>query len=45
MYLIHVRGEGGAPDELLFKDKPLLVDIVLWGIAVVSALYLSPLLK
>ena len=23
LYLIHVQGEGGSPDELLFKDQPL----------------------
>src|SRR3990172_7128242 len=23
LYLIHVKNEGGAPDELLFKDRPL----------------------
>jgi 4-hydroxybenzoate polyprenyltransferase len=30
LYLMHVKGEGGAPDELLFKDRPLLIDIVLF---------------
>jgi 4-hydroxybenzoate polyprenyltransferase len=34
LYLIHVRGEGSAPDELLFKDIPLLLDVILWvGVA------------
>jgi 4-hydroxybenzoate polyprenyltransferase len=40
LYLIHVKGEGGAPDELLFKDKVLLADIVLWVLAVILLIYL-----
>ena len=40
LYLIHVKNEGGAPDELLFKDRPLLFNFILWGIAAVSVLYL-----
>jgi len=39
LYLIHVRGEGSAPDELLFKDIPLLADVVLWVAAVGTILY------
>jgi len=40
LYLIHVRKEGGTPEELVFKDRPLLIDIGLWGLAVVAILYL-----
>lgn len=40
LYLIHVRHLGGAPDELLFKDRPLLVNTLLWAAAVVALLYL-----
>ncbi|MBI5081856.1 MAG: decaprenyl-phosphate phosphoribosyltransferase, partial [Chloroflexi bacterium] len=40
LYLIHVKNEGGAPDELVFKDRPLLFNFILWGIAAVSVLYL-----
>jgi hypothetical protein len=40
LYLIHVRGEGSAPDELLFKDLPLLLDVILWVIAVGTVLYI-----
>lgn len=39
LYLIHVRGEGSAPDELLFKDMPLLAGVSLWVIAVGLVLY------
>ncbi len=45
LYLIHVKGEGGAPDELLFKDKPLLVSIILWVLSVIGVLYVSPLIR
>ena len=41
-YLIHVRGEGGSPDELLLRDKPLLLDIVLWGLTVFAVMYIVP---
>jgi 4-hydroxybenzoate polyprenyltransferase len=40
LYLIHVKGEGSAPDEVLFRDRPLLAAIVLWGITFVFILYL-----
>jgi len=39
LYLIHVRSEGGAPEELLLRDKPLLACVALWGLAVVVVLY------
>lgn len=40
LYLIHVRQEGGSPEELLFKDKPLFLTVCLWGMAVILVLYL-----
>jgi 4-hydroxybenzoate polyprenyltransferase len=40
LYLIHVKGEGGAPDELLFKDRVLLLDIVLWVLTVIVLIYI-----
>jgi len=43
LYLIHVRGEGGAPDEVLLRDYPLLASIVLWGLTFVAILYLPHL--
>jgi 4-hydroxybenzoate polyprenyltransferase len=39
LYLIHVRGEGGAPEEVLLRDRPLQVTVLLWGIAVIIVLY------
>jgi 4-hydroxybenzoate polyprenyltransferase len=39
LYLIHVRKLGGAPDELLVKDRPLLINAALWGLTVVTLIY------
>ena len=39
LYLIHVRKLGGAPDELLLQDMPLLLSVVLWATSVVAILY------
>lgn len=39
LYLIHVKKEGGAPDELLVSDKPLLATALLWVLAVILVLY------
>jgi len=41
LYLIHIKRQGGAPEDLLFQDKPLLLDIVLWGVTVVFLLYFT----
>jgi hydrogenase-4 membrane subunit HyfE len=30
LYLIHQKEEGGSPEHLILKDKPLLIDIFLW---------------
>ena len=38
LYLIHTQNAGGSPEQLLIEDKPLLVNIVLYVIAVVIAL-------
>lgn len=39
-YLIHIKGEGGAPEMLLYTDMPLLLDLVLWGISILLILYI-----
>jgi 4-hydroxybenzoate polyprenyltransferase len=41
MYLVYVRGEGGEPEEILLRDRPLQIALVLWAITVVAVLYLS----
>jgi 4-hydroxybenzoate polyprenyltransferase len=30
LYLAHRKNEGGSPEEVLLKDKPLIVTILLW---------------
>lgn len=39
LYLVHQREGGGSPSELLLSDRPLLICIVLWVIAVVLIIY------
>jgi 4-hydroxybenzoate polyprenyltransferase len=39
LYLIHQKKSGGNPTSVLFTDKPLLINIVLWMIAVCIMLY------
>jgi hypothetical protein len=41
LYLIHVEDSGGAPEELVLKDRPLMATLVLWGIASIAVLYLG----
>jgi len=38
LFLIHARNVGGEP-EMLFKDKGMLVCMLLWGVLVVGVLY------
>jgi 4-hydroxybenzoate polyprenyltransferase len=40
LYLMHVKGEGGAPDELLFQDRPLLIDIILFVLLAGAIIYI-----
>jgi hypothetical protein len=30
LYLIHIKGAGESPEEILISDKPLLLNIFLW---------------
>ena len=40
LYLVHVRGEGGAPEEIVFKDRPIQIAGALWAASVVLVLYI-----
>ncbi|MCE5213297.1 MAG: decaprenyl-phosphate phosphoribosyltransferase [Methanobacterium sp.] len=40
LYLIHSEKVGGEP-EMLFKDKGMLISIILWTLIVISVLYLK----
>jgi 4-hydroxybenzoate polyprenyltransferase len=42
LYLVHERGEGGSPEEVLLRDRPTAACVVLWGLAAVLIIYLSP---
>lgn len=42
LYLIHVKKEGGAPEELLLTDRPLQITILLWGLAIFLIFYVFP---
>jgi 4-hydroxybenzoate polyprenyltransferase len=39
LYLIQVKHSGGAPEEVLFSDRPLQATIVLWGVSVLLIFY------
>jgi 4-hydroxybenzoate polyprenyltransferase len=39
LYLVHRRDRGGNPSDLILEDRPLLVCIALWGLAVVLVVY------
>ncbi|MGB2698476.1 MAG: decaprenyl-phosphate phosphoribosyltransferase, partial [Candidatus Zixiibacteriota bacterium] len=40
LYLIHQKKEGGRPTRMLLTDKPILINILLWLVAVLLILYL-----
>lgn len=41
LYLIHVENLGGAPEELVLTDRPLMASIVFWGLFSLGILYLA----
>ncbi len=42
LYLIHIRGEGGAPEEILLRDRPVQITMLLYAAVVFFALYVTP---
>jgi 4-hydroxybenzoate polyprenyltransferase len=40
LFLIHKRKQGGDPVQLLFRDKPTLLNLLLWIITVCLVIYL-----
>ncbi|MCX7682523.1 MAG: decaprenyl-phosphate phosphoribosyltransferase [Anaerolineae bacterium] len=40
LYLVHVKGMGGAPEEIALSDRPLQISFLLWGLSVVLVLYI-----
>jgi hypothetical protein len=39
-YLIHVRREGGTPEDIVLGDLPFIVDLGLYGLTVLVLMYL-----
>ncbi|MDI3339050.1 MAG: decaprenyl-phosphate phosphoribosyltransferase [Sphaerobacter sp.] len=39
LFLVHRKNGGGAPEQVLLDDLPLLLSIVLWGITTILILY------
>jgi 4-hydroxybenzoate polyprenyltransferase len=39
LYLIHVRHEGGAPEDIFLRDRPFQASIFFWAILVFVSLY------
>jgi 4-hydroxybenzoate polyprenyltransferase len=42
LYLVHQKEQGGSPTEVLLTDKPLLLDLALWALAIVAIVYTAP---
>ena len=34
LYLIHIRNEGGAPEEILLRDRPFQINLLFYGLTV-----------
>jgi 4-hydroxybenzoate polyprenyltransferase len=41
LYLVHQKEKGGSPTDVLLTDRPLLVVVALWALAVVLIVYTS----
>ena len=41
LFLVRRGDAGGAPEDLLFRDRPLLLAVVVWALLAVALLYLS----
>jgi len=41
LFLIREGEVGGAPEELLFRDRPLLGAVAVWAVLSVAILYLT----
>jgi 4-hydroxybenzoate polyprenyltransferase len=41
LYLVHQKEQGGSPTDILLADRPLLVDVALWALAIIVIVYTS----
>jgi 4-hydroxybenzoate polyprenyltransferase len=39
LYLVHRKDQGGSPTDVLLTDRPLLVDVALWGLTMIAIVY------
>ncbi|PIE33190.1 decaprenyl-phosphate phosphoribosyltransferase [candidate division KSB3 bacterium] len=39
LYLVHQKDQGGNPTTLLVSDKPILINVVLWGVVSILLIY------
>jgi len=39
LYLVHKKEGGGSPSDMLLNDRPLLMCVALWGVAVAIIIY------
>ncbi|MCM2254461.1 MAG: decaprenyl-phosphate phosphoribosyltransferase [Vicinamibacteria bacterium] len=39
LYLVHRKDQGGSPSDVLLTDRPLLLTVFLWAVAVVAIVY------
>lgn len=39
LYLIHVEKKGGSPEKVLLEDKPILITVILYVVAVIIILF------
>jgi 4-hydroxybenzoate polyprenyltransferase len=39
LYLVHQKDKGGSPTDILLTDRPLIIAVALWGLAVVAIVY------
>jgi 4-hydroxybenzoate polyprenyltransferase len=42
LYLIQIKQQGGAPEELLLTDRPLQATVLLYGLAIFLIIYIIP---
>jgi 4-hydroxybenzoate polyprenyltransferase len=42
LYLVHRKEQGGSPTDLLLTDRPLLIDVALWAVAILAIVYAAP---
>jgi len=39
LYLVHRKEGGGSPSDILLTDRPLLLNVALWALAIVAIVY------